>query len=244
MCDLSNKVAIVTGSTSGIGLAIAKALHQSGANIMLNSATTKEQGLALAHDLGRADYIQASIDNEQDCQLLVEKTLEKWGKIDILINNAGISKRIPHDDLDANTDEIFNQMWQVNFMGTWYLSRLAMPHLQKSHPGHIINISSIAGTRATGSSIPYAVSKAAVNHLTKLLANSFSEHVRINAIAPGFVITPRTQSWLDSHEYFQAKNASKTIGQPEDIAKLALGILSSNYMSGQVIECDGGFCLG
>lgn len=244
MCDLTKKVAIVTGSTSGIGLCIAKALSQSGASVMLNSVHSKEKGEQLTNEIPNTSYTQASIAIEDDCKRIVQNTLDQWGKLDILINNAGISKRIPHIDLNLNTDDVFQEMWQTNFMGTWYLSRLAMPYLQNSNPGHIINISSIAGTRATGSSIPYGVSKAAVNHLTKLLANSFSDQVRINAVAPGLVITPRTENWDDSIEYFTEKTATRRAGQPEDIAKVTLGILSSDYISGQIIEVDGGFLLG
>lgn len=241
---LTNKVTIVTGSTSGIGQAIAQALSDAGAKVMINSAHSAEKGRRFAESLPDAAYFQADIQHQDQCQQLIKHTIEKWGQLDILVNNAGISKRIAHNDLNANDDATFQAMWDVNFMGTWYLCRAAMEHLQKSNPGHIINISSIAGTRATGSSIPYAVSKAAVNHLTKLLANQFSEHVRINAIAPGLINTPRTESWQDVQEYFTTRTASKKAGSPKDIAELALGILRSDYITGQVIECDGGFCLG
>lgn len=238
------KVAIVTGSTSGIGHAIAQRLSDAGMSVMINSAHSVEAGKAFAESLPNAEYVQADIQFEDQCQHLIARTIENWGQLDILVNNAGISKRIPHRDLDANDDATFQTMWDVNFMGTWYLCRAAMPHLQESNPGHILNISSIAGTRATGSSIPYAVSKAAVNHLTKLLANQFSEQVCINAIAPGLINTPRTESWQDVQDYFIQRTALGKAGSPDDIAELALGVLRSGYLTGQVIECDGGFCLG
>ncbi|MCB1828444.1 MAG: SDR family oxidoreductase, partial [Coxiellaceae bacterium] len=175
---------------------------------------------------------------------LITTTIEHYGQLDYLINNAGISQVIAHDDLDAATDEIFHRMWQTNVMGTWYLCRAAMPHLEKSGHGKIINISSVAGVRAAGSSIPYAVSKAAVNHLTKLLANTFGPNVSINAIAPGLIRTPRTEGWDDITTYFTEKTAKKAAGKVDDIAQCALGILKTDYLTGQVIVCDGGFLLG
>lgn len=237
-------VAIVTGSTSGIGLAIAEQLSTLGCTVVINSVKSAAKGEKMAERLPPASYCQADIADESQCKALINHAIKKHGRLDVLINNAGYSERVPHGDLDAATDDLFNKMWQINFMGTWYLSRAAMPYLEKSNSGHIINISSIAGMRAAGSSIPYAVSKAAVNHLTKMLANSCGPNVKVNAIAPGFVTTPRTENWQDSHDYFTSNTALKTAGAPEDIAKLVVGILSSNFITGEVIVADGGFKLG
>ncbi|MDQ2994043.1 MAG: SDR family oxidoreductase [Pseudomonadota bacterium] len=239
------KVAIVTGSTSGIGKAIASELAQQGVSVMINSHKSVAEGQAFAATLPDADYCQANLANEDEVKHLVNATLERFGKIDIIVNNAAAtSGRIPHDDLDASTDEIFQQLFQTNFMGTWYLCRAAMPYLQKSNDGCILNISSIAGLRATGSSIPYSISKAAVNHLTLLLANCVGPHVRVNAIAPGFILTPRTQEWPEARAYFHDNSSLQKVGQPGDIACLALGIINSQFITGQVITADGGFLLG
>ncbi len=241
----TKKVAIVTGSTSGIGKAIATELSQQGIRVMLNSIASVEAGRALAKELPDADYFQADLSDETQVKNLVNSTLARWGNIDIIVNNAATtSERIPHTNLEAATDEMFLNLFQKNFMSTWYLSRAAMPHLQKSPAGCILNISSIAGTRASGSSIPYAISKAAINHLTLLLANSCGPTVRINAIAPGFIETPRTATWSDAQDYYQSKTTLQKSGKPEEIAKLAMGIINSNFITGQVITADGGYLLG
>ena len=241
--DLANKVAIVTGSTSGIGKAIAVALAAAGAKVVINSANSFAEGEALAKSLPDAVYLQSDISDEEQAYDLVNSALKHWGKLDILINNAGYSQRIPHDDLAAATDEVFQKMWDINLMGTWYMCRAAMQHLQLQQNAHIINISSIAGVRATGSSIPYAISKAAVNHLTKLLANAAGPNVRVNAIAPGLINTPRTEGWQDIQTHFTERTALQSAGNPEDIAELTLGILRANYLTGEIIVCDGGYQL-
>lgn len=246
MTQLNDKVAIVTGSTSGIGKSIAEALSHAGAKVIINSAKSVAAGEKLASELPSSFYIQANVADEKQCQDLINATLQKWGRIDILINNAAAKSvnRIPHEDLAAATDEIFYNMFSTNVMSAWYLSRAALPSLKVSGLGHIINISSIAGLRATGSSIPYAVSKAALNHLTLLLANTFGPEVRVNAIAPGFIDTPRTEQWVEAKAFYAEKAALKRSGKPEDIAAMVLGIINANHITGQVIAVDGGFLLG
>ena len=244
MNNLAGKVAIVTGSTSGIGKSIAQALAEAGAKVIINSAKSIAAGEKLASELPNAFYVQANVADEKQCLDLINATINKWGKIDILVNNAAFSQRIPHKDFAAATDEIFYSMFTTNVMSVWYLSRAAMPSLKSTGNGHIINISSIAGLRATGSSIPYAVSKAALNHLTLLLANACGPEVRVNAIAPGLIMTPRTEQWLDTQAYYGDKTALQHAGEPENIAAMVLGIIKANYMTGQVVTVDGGFLLG
>lgn len=151
--ELESKVAIVTGSTSGIGKAIAVALAGAGAKVVINSSSSVAEGEALAKTLPETVYLQGDISDEEQCHNVVNSALKHWGQLDILINNAGYSQRIPHADLAAATDDVFQKMWDINLMGTWHMSRAAMPHLQLQNTAHIINISSIAGVRATGSSI-------------------------------------------------------------------------------------------
>lgn len=246
MTQLQDKVAIVTGSTSGIGKCIAEALAKAGAKVIINSSKSVAAGEKLASELPGCFYVQANVADEKQCQDLINATLKKFGRIDILINNAAAksTNRIPHENLAAATDEIFYNMFSTNVMSAWYLSRAALPSLKASGLGHIINISSIAGLRATGSSIPYAVSKAALNHLTLLLANTFGPEVRVNAIAPGFINTPRTEQWVDAQAHYVEKAALKRSGKPEEIAEMVLGIINANHITGQVVAVDGGFLLG
>jgi ketoreductase RED2 len=225
------QVAIVTGSSSGIGAATAQQLSAEGASVVVNSSSSVEAGEKLASELESASYLQADIADESQCLGLVEATLERWGRLDILVNNAGATSVIPHADLDAVTDEIFRRILDVNVLGTWYLTRAALPHLKASPDGAVVNVTSIAGVRELGSSIPYAVSKAALNHLTRLLAK-VSGPVRINAVAPGLVATP----WTEVAPLRRSASA-------DDIADAILGVLKSRYMTGEVIVVDGGLTL-
>jgi len=236
------QVAIVTGSSSGIGAATAQQLSAEGASVVVNSSSSVEAGEKLARELESASYLQADISDESQCLGLVEATLERWGRLDILVNNAGATSVIPHADLDAVTDEIFRRILDVNVLGTWYLTRAALPHLKASPDGAVVNVTSIAGVRELGSSIPYAVSKAALNHLTRLLAK-VSGPVRINAVAPGLVATPWTEDWEAQHAAVGQVAPLRRSASADDIADAILGVLKSRYMTGEVIVVDGGLTL-
>ena len=163
MGEFDNKVAIVTGSTSGIGEATARVLVAAGAKVILNSSSSVEAGEVLATELGKsACYHRADVSSESECIGMVEATLETFGQLDILVNNAGYTQLIPHHDLGSVSEEVFRRVIDVNLFGTWYLSRAAVAALKASGDGNIVNITSIAGLRAVGSSIPYSVSKAAI----------------------------------------------------------------------------------
>lgn len=237
------KVAIITGSTSGIGAAIARTLASAGFHLVINSSTSVAEGKKFVKELPNAIYVKANVAKENECNTVITETLEQFGQIDVLINNAAYSSRfVPHTHLDEQTDELFLGNFEVNVMGSWYLSRLAFPHLQQSSQGQIINISSIAGIRPIGSSIPYAVSKAALNHLTLLLAKAMSPKVRVNAILPGFIDTPRTNSPTADklREKNQESSLLKRAGMPDEIAMAVLSLIQCELINGQLIAVDGG----
>ncbi|HEC09126.1 MAG TPA: SDR family oxidoreductase [Acidimicrobiales bacterium] len=237
------KVALVTGSSSGIGEAIARRLAGAGARVVVNSATSVDAGEALAAVLGDAIYHRADISDEEACRAMVSRTVEWGGGLDILVNNAGFTRVIPHGDLDAVTDEVFRRIFDVNVMGTWYLSRAAMAPLRDSGDGSILNVTSIAGVRPVGSSIPYAMSKAALNHMTRLMANVAGPEVRVNAVAPGLVRTPWTADWDTLHESMSEAVPLARSAEPSDVATTAMGILASRYMTGEIVVLDGGMQL-
>ena len=168
--------------------------------------------------------------------------MAKFGRLDILVNNAGWTTPIPHHDLDALTDEIFMKTFEVNVYGTWWLSKLAVPHLKKSEDGNIVNITSVAGVRQMGSSMAYSMTKAALNQMTKLMAKSCWP-VRVNAVAPGLIATPWTADWGQQHEAIKAIAPLKRSGTPEDCAEATLGLLRSRYATGQIFVVDGGLTL-
>ncbi len=241
--EFAGKVALVTGSSSGIGEAIARRLAALGASVVINSAKSVEAGQRVAAELGdKALYVQADIATADAPQRLLDATLARFGRLDILVNNAGWTTVVPHADLDALTDEIFLKTFDVNVTGTWRLTRAAMPHLAKSEDGNVLTITSIAGVRPVGSSIAYSMAKAALNQMTRLLAKSCGP-VRVNAVAPGLVETPWTADWAAQHEAVKARAPLKRSATPEDCVEAALALLRNRYATGQVFVVDGGLTL-
>jgi len=247
MANQEHRVALVTGSTSGIGAAIAKRLAQEGLTVALHSKSSVSTGVALANELGCASYTQADLAKEGDVRRLIEAVVKKHGRLDILVNNAGITEVIPHASLKEATAEIWRKLYEVNVIAPWLLIGEAETVLRQSaKPGQsscIVNISSHAGVRPKGASIPYAVSKAALNHMTKLLAVSLGPAVRVNAIAPGLVDTSMTETWEEAHELWRNRSPMRRAAKPEDIAELVAMIVRSDYLTGEVLVADGGLNL-
>jgi ketoreductase RED2 len=239
---VGSPVALVTGSTSGIGEAVARRLVAEGHRVVLNSVRSVDAGHALVSDIGDdvAHYVQADV--ATDAERLVAEAVARFGRLDVLVNNAGATVRIPHSDVQAATPEIFRRLYDVNVVSAWQMVVAALPHLQETG-GCIVNVSSLAGVRPTGSSIPYAVSKAALNHMTRLLANTFGPQVRVNAVAPGLVDTPWTAEWTDLHEAVAAMSPMQRSAVPDDIVTVVLALVQSSYVTGEVWVVDGGLGL-
>ena len=236
---LAGRVALVTGSSSGIGEATARAFASAGAAVLVNSSSTVAEGEAVAASLPDALYVQGDIAKPGVPENLVAASLERWGRLDTLVNNAGTTALIPHPDLQAATVDVWRRIFEVNVFGTWAMSVAAMSALRESN-GSIVNITSIAGVRPTGSSIPYAASKAALNHLTVLLAKVVGPEVRVNAVAPGLVDTPWTKDWDLAREVIQQVAPLKRSGRPDDVAEVVLALTRATYVTGQVVCVDGG----
>jgi ketoreductase RED2 len=243
MTDLSGKVAVVTGSSSGIGEAVARSLAGAGASVVVNSVTSVEAGERVAAELPDATYVQADVADESAARALVDAAVATYGRLDVLVNNAGTTVVIPHHDLEAATPDVWRRIFDVNVVGTWQVTVAALPHLRASGAGTVVNVTSLAGVRQTGSSIPYAASKAALNHVTRLLANVVGPEVRVNAVAPGLVDTPWTADWDTVREVVRSSAPLQRSGRPDDIAEVVLALVGSGYVTGQVIVADGGLGL-
>ena len=241
--SLEGKVALVTGSSSGIGAATARLLAGQGAAVVVNSVTSVEAGLALASELAGASYVQADIADPDEARRLVADAVAAHGRLDILVNNAGTTEVIAHPDFDAVTPDVWRRILDTNVVGTWFVTVAAMPHLRAGGEGAVVNVSSVAGHSARGSSIPYAVSKAAVSHMTELMANVVGPEVRVNAVAPGLVDTPWTADWDVVRAFVHAQAPLQRSATPEDIAHVILGVLTARYMTGEVVIVDGGLRL-
>lgn len=240
MSELTGRTALVTGSSSGIGAEVARRLNQLGANVVVNSATSVEAGRTVAEALPNPSmYVRADIADPSECQRLIDSTIERFGGLDIVVNNAGWTTVVAHDDLDALTDEIFAKTFAVNVHGTWTLTKLAIPHLRNSAHGNVVTVTSVAGLRPVGSSIAYAMSKAALNHMTVLLAKSHGP-VRFNAVAPGLVATPWTADWDALHESVRSSAPVPRSATPADCAEAVLALVRNEYVTGHVYVVDGG----
>lgn len=237
------RVAVVTGSSSGIGAAVARRMAAAGVRVVVNSARSVDAGSALAAELPGAHYVQADIAVEEQANHLIEETVQRFGRLDVLVNNAGTTRLIPHQDLAAAGPAVWREIFGVNVIGTWQTTVAAVPHLRAAGAGCIVNISSLAGSRPGGSSIPYAASKAAVNHMTRLLASVLGPQVRVNAVAPGLVDTPWIAGFAGIREHITDNAPLQRVGTPEDIAKVVCDVVDSTYMTGEVIGVDGGFHL-
>ncbi|MFD8545527.1 SDR family NAD(P)-dependent oxidoreductase [Streptomyces sp. NPDC059649] len=236
-------VALVTGSTSGIGEAVARRLAADGMRVVVHSRRSAEAGEALAAELGGA-YVRADLAVEEEARGLVEAALGRYGRLDVLVNNAGISWPIPHHDLAAATPADWRQLLEVNLIAPWVLCTAALPALRESPGGgSIVNVTSHAGVRPKGSSVPYAASKAALNHVTRLLAAALAPDVRVNAVAPGLVDTPMTKDWAHAHDIWRERAPMRRPAQPSEVADLVASVLTSSYLTGEVIMLDGGLNL-
>jgi ketoreductase RED2 len=241
--DLAGRVALVTGSSSGIGEATARALASAGCSVAINSSRSVEEGESVAAGLPGSIYVQADVSDPDQAQKVVDETVERLGRLDILVNNAGTTVVVPHLDFEGASPEVWRRIFEVNVIGTWQVTVAAIPHLRASGDGCVVNVSSMAGERATGSSIPYACSKAAVSHMTRLLANVLAPQVRVNAVAPGLVDTPWTEDWNDIRAVVEAASPLRRSGKPEDISALIIGLVRSGYTTGEVVLADGGLHL-
>lgn len=241
------RVALVTGSTSGIGAAIARVLSRAGYAVVLHSRSSADTGRAMAAEMKQAIYVQADLAIEADRVRLINEAIAAWGQLDVLVNNAGISKVIPHGDLASANSTVWHELNEVNVVAPFHLVTLAESALRDAarcrRAGCVVNISSHAGIRPKGASIPYAVSKAALNHMTRLLALSLGPDIRVNAVAPGLVDTPMTAEWTGAQELWRTRAPMRRAASPDDIAKAVVMLVESDYLTGEILLSDGGLNL-
>lgn len=248
MKKLNNKVALITGSSKGIGKAIALAFASEGANIVINYNSSYKEAQEVLDEvlkLGvKAITVGADISKEDDCKRLINTAIKEFGSLDILVNNAGI---VFDKDWDTKTFEEWNQTLNTNLVGPFMLSKLSANYLKKSSQGRIINISSTNATRTFSPySMDYDASKAGLVSLTKNLATALAPEVLVNAILPGWINTDINKNLPPNYVITETDQISvKRFGNPEEIAQMALFLASSesSYLNGSIIEVDGGYGL-
>ncbi len=241
--DLSGQAVIVTGASSGIGEATARRLAGLGAGVVVNSATSVDAGERLAAELPDAVYVRGDIGDPATAAALVGAAEQRWGRLDGLVNNAGRTVDVPLADIASVTVEHWERVLRTNLIGTFLVSQAALPMLRASPDGWIVMVTSLAGIRQTGSSLPYAVSKAGLDHLTTLLAKHAGGRVRVNAVAPGLVATPWTSSWAAQREAVEAAAPLQRVAKADDIADAVVALVSTTYATGATLLVDGGLGL-
>ena len=245
MGALDGKVAIVTGSSSGIGEASALALAAEGAHVVVNSSSSVEAGEAVVAELAtEGHYIRADISDEAQCQALIDGTVERFGRLDIVVNNVGGS--MPKPFLDTSEKE-FAGAFHFNVTTAFALSQAAVPHMLERGGGSIVNISSNASLRGQPYNTAYAAAKSGVNLLTKSSASEYGHKgIRINAVSPGVIRTPGVERYFEEQpriaEGLRQSAAMRRLGEPEEIAEVVCFLASdrASYVTGQLLSVDGG----
>ena len=248
--ELAGRIAIVTGGGTGIGRATSMRLARGGVKaVVINysrSAGDAQSTAAEVQGLGvEAVAHRANVADEAQVRAMIAACIERFGRLDVLVNSAATTHFIPHPDLDALTDEVWNDILGVNLKGTFFCCRAAAPELKKTG-GAIVNIASIAAHRASGSSIAYAVSKAGVVQLTRALALALAPEVRVNSVSPGLV----SSRWFSSRfgdeaaaaqeETFASQTPLRKIATPDDVARAVVALLENDLVTGQDLVVDGG----
>ncbi len=248
--NLEGKSAIVTGGGTGVGLQTALLLAEQGCSVLVNYSRSREGAEKAAAECERrgvkAIAVRADVSQDEDCRAMVAEAEKAFGRLDVLINNAGYTKFVGHDDLDGLEPEDWQKILGVNLLGPFLCTRAARPLLEADGGGEIVMTSSVAGLIGMGSSIAYCASKAGLNNLTVTLARTLAPKIRVNAIAPGFI----DGEWLkegfgDAYEKIRESMIERTplkrVATPDSVAAGILSILMGpDLVTGHVVPHEGG----
>jgi len=252
---LQSAVCIVTGSAVGAGAACAIQLAGKGARVVVNYSRSEKEAretLEACHSAGaEAILCKADVASDADCRALAQAALDKWGRIDALVNNAGITKYAAASDLDALSAEDFQHLYAVNVIGPYQMIRACVPAMKKQGAGAIVNISSISGVMGIGSSTAYCASKGALNTMTLALARALAPAIRVNAVCPGMIETRWHMGRFDAEGYARFKaDYEKMVplgkaASPDDVAEAAVWLIEgAGLITGECLLLDSGLHLG
>ena len=248
--NLEGKTAIVTGSAVGVGRATALQLAERGANVVINYSRSEDDAKAavvLVEQAGaKALLVRADVSRDDEVRDMVARTRDAFGSVDVLVNNAATTAFVNFADLEGMTEEHWDRILAVNLKGPFFCTRAVAPAMKEAGEGAIVNVASIAGIRAVGSSIAYAASKAGLINMTIALARVLAPEVRVNCVAPGFIDTRWLKQGLgDFYEPAKQRTAEQTplgrVSTPEDVAQVVLGFIEgADFVTGQTTIVDGG----
>lgn len=250
---VAGKVALITGGATGVGRATAIALARLGSNVAINHiAATRNEAEQVAAELAamgvQSICVEADVTNSDACRAMAANVASRMGRLDILVNCAGATRFIPHAALDDVQDDDWDFILGVNVKGTFHCARACRDSLA-ANVGMIINVASIAGINASGSCIPYAVAKAGIITLTMALARAMAPHIRVNAVAPGFIEgrwmrDGLAERYSNARDCFAAASPLQRVCQAEDVADAIVSVITgSDMVTGHTLVCDGGALL-
>ncbi|HNM78645.1 MAG TPA: SDR family oxidoreductase [Tepidiformaceae bacterium] len=253
--ELKNGVVIVTGSATGVGAASAKMLAAKGCNVVINytksEAEAKETQAACEAFGVQTLLCQADVSNDADCRRMAQAAIDKWGRIDGLINNAGTTHFVNHANLEGLTADDFHRIYSVNVIGPYQMTRAVAGQMKQQGRGAVVNVSSIAGVMGVGSSIAYTASKGALNTMTLSLARALGPEIRVNTICPGFIQGRWLRGGMGDEAYEAAKafqertTPLRKAGTPEDMAQAAVWFIEgADLITGEILIVDAGSHLG
>ena len=246
--SMQNQVAIVTGAGGGIGSAICRRLANAGANVVLVDIKEPSEMQTIFESLPGEGHlvVQTYVDDSADCQLLADRIAEEYGSLDLLVNCAGITTPVAHNDLDGLTDEWIDRIFRVNWRGAFAMVRALKQLLEKGDGGTVVNISSIAGVTGVGSNVAYCASKAALDSLTRSLGRALAPKIRVVSVSPSWVLGEYAERFTP--DYIQAQvdaTPLKRLATPEDVAETTLAVHTKlTYITGCIVPVDGGRPLG
>jgi 3-oxoacyl-[acyl-carrier protein] reductase len=249
--ELSGKAALVTGSAVGVGRATALELARRGANVVVNYSRSEAEARQTVSDVealgAEALLVQADVSRDDQVRDMVTRARDRFGSVDVLVNNAAVTHFVDFRDLDGMTEEMWDHIMAVNVKGVFFCSRAVIPQMKQQEEGCIVNISSVSGIRGAGSSIAYCASKAAVINMTMAFARTYAPEVRVNCVAPGFIDTRWHSARPEAAEYeaFKKRIAQGTplarVCTAEDIAQAVLSLIEgADFVTGQTLVVDGG----
>lgn len=249
--DIKGGAVIITGSATGVGAAAAKQLAAKGCNVVINytkSEAEAKETQAACEALGAQTLLcQADVSKDEDCRRMAAATMEKWGRIDGLINNAGTTQFVNHANLEGLSADDFQRIYAVNVVGPFQMTRAVAPHMKAAGKGAIVNVSSIAGVMGVGSSIAYTASKGALNTMTLSLARALGPEIRVNTICPGFIQGRWLRGGMGDEAYEAAKAGQerntplRKAGTPDDMAQAAIWFIEgADLVTGEILIVDAG----
>jgi 3-oxoacyl-[acyl-carrier protein] reductase len=243
---MTKKTAIVTGSASGIGAASAIELSKRGWNVVINYSKSEDAAKKVQAQCKDSILVQADVGEDAECRKLAKAAMDKFGRIDALVNNAGTTKFVKHTDLDGLSADDFLRIYRLNVVGPFQMVRACAAALKEAK-GAVVNVSSVASQLGTGSSVAYAASKSALNAMTYSLARSLGPEVRVNAVCPGYVDTPWQHNALgmdkanQAAQHYSSMVPLKDYARPEDVAETIIWLIEgARQITGEAIFVDGG----